>query len=308
MTKKIRNTGIRRLYSLVLCFVAVFCITALWTGAAWAAAGILAIPDAGSESRVIDAAELLPEEDREYFENTIREYRDRMKFDIVVVTTADAKGKTSRDYADDFYDEGGYGYGRLKNGLLFLIDMENRELYISTGGDAIRLFTDDRIDSMLDGVYEEASDDDFSGAVEVFLQYVDYYYEKGIVSGQYNYNIETGQISRYKSIRWYELLIAVVVSAFAAGSTCLGIKRGYEMRRERKRAGNYLMAYRADCKFAFRNHTDDLVNKFVTTAVIPRNQNHSSGGGISSGGSSSGRSSTHTSSSGRSHGGGGRKF
>jgi len=80
----------------------------------------------------------------------------------------------------------------------------------------------------------------------------------------------------------------------------------YGMKKERRQAANYLMAYRADCRFEYQNQTDNLVNKFVTTAIIPRQQNHSGGG--SSGGSHSGRSSTHSSSSGRSHGGGGRKF
>lgn len=282
-----------------LCVVmtAVFCV--LWAG------GTLA--DGGDEQRVYDMAGILTEEEIAGFEQTIRQYRDRMKIDIVVVTTEDSQGKSAMEYADDFYDEGGYGYGRMKNGVLFLIDMDNRELYVSTGGDVIRLLTDSRIESILDDVYEGASRSDFADSVNAFLKDIDHYYRKGIESGQYNYDTETGRISVHRSIRWYELLLALTVSGFAAGGVCMGVVNQYGMKKERKQAANYLMAYRADCKFEYRNQTDNLTNKFVTTAIIPRNQNHSGGGG-SSGRSSSGRSSTHRSSSGRSHGGGGRRF
>lgn len=261
----------------------------------------------GTEQRVFDMAGLLTKEEVAEFERIIQENRDRMKIDIVVVTTEDAGGKSAREYADDFYDEGGYGYGRKKNGVLFLIDMDNRELYVSTGGDVIRLLTDSRIESILDDVYEGASRSDYADSVGAFLKAVDQYYQKGIVSGQYNYDTETGRISIHRSIRWYEMLLALAVSGFVAGSICLGVINRYEMKKERRQAANYLMAYRADCQFRYQEQTDNLVNKFVTTAVIPRSQNHSGGGGGRSGGSS-GRSSTHRSSSGRSHGGGGRKF
>lgn len=282
-----------------LCVImaAAFCM--LWAGGALA--------DVADEQRVYDMAGLLTEEEIAGFEQTIRQYRDRMKIDIVVVTTEDSQGKSAMEYADDFYDEGGYGYGRMKNGVLFLIDMDNRELYVSTGGDVIRLLTDSRIESILDDVYEGAGRSDFADSVNAFLTDIDHYYRKGIESGQYNYDTETGRISVHRSIRWYELLLALTVSGFAAGSVCMGVVNQYGMKKERKQAANYLMAYRADCKFEYRNQTDNLTNKFVTTAIIPRNQNHSGGSG-SSGRSSSGRSSTHRSSSGRSHGGGGRRF
>ncbi len=297
---------VRRVLLAVLCVVltAGFCI--LCTNRAFAA-----LADAGDEQRVYDMAGLLSDEEKAGFEKTIGEYRNRMKIDIVVVTTEDSEGKTAMEYADDFYDEGGFGYGRLKNGVLFLIDMDNRELYVSTTGDVIRLLTDSRIEGILDDVYEGAGRSDFGDSVNVFLHDIDKYYRMGIESGQYNYDTETGRISIHRSIRWYELLLALAVSGFVAGSVCLGVVNQYGMKKERKQAANYLMAYRADCRFEYRNQKDELINKFVTTAVIPRNQNHSGGGsghGGSSGRSSPGRSSTHRSSSGRSHGGGGRKF
>ncbi|MDW7659731.1 MAG: TPM domain-containing protein, partial [Bacillota bacterium] len=74
--------------------------------------------------------------------------------DIVIVTTQDARGKTAREYADDFFDEQGYGIGDDYSGILFLIDYDNREAYVSTSGLAIRYLTDQRIESVLDAVID----------------------------------------------------------------------------------------------------------------------------------------------------------
>lgn len=259
----------------------------------------------GTDRRVFDMAGLFSEDEISGFETVIAEYRKDMKMDLVVVTTEDAGGKSAQGYADDFFDEGGFGYGRGRSGVLFLIDMDHRELTLSTSGDTIRLLTDERIEGILDDVYEGASEGDFADSVEKFLADVAYYHEKGIVSGQYNYDTETGRISVHRSIRWYEALVALVVSGIVAGTVCMGVVNRYAMKREHSQASGYLMAYRAGCKLQNGKEKDNLINKFVTTRVIPRNNSGRNGGG---GRSSSGRSSTHRSSSGRSHGGGGRKF
>ncbi len=258
-------------------------------------------------SYVYDMAELLNPEEEEQFESVIENSRSKLKFDIVVMTIEDAEGKSSQSYADDAYDAGGFGIGRDKDGILFLIDMDNRELTLSTSGRAVRIFTDDRIETILDDVYKGAQEGDFASSVEVFLEDVQYYGEEGIPSGQYNYDTETGRISVHKSIRWYEALLAVAVSAFVAGTACLTVKRQYAMETDPRQLKSLNMAYRADCGFVFDDQNDRLVNKFVTSTVIPRNTG-STGGPSSGGRPSSRRSSTHRSSSGRSHGGGSRRF
>ncbi len=255
--------------------------------------------------RIFDMAGLLDKAYVQEAREVISQYQDTYHLDIVVVTTDDAEGKTATAYADDFYEEGGFGQGKGKNGILFLIDMDNRELVFSTDGAAIRIFTDQRIESMLDGVYEGASREDYRASVESFLRDVDQYCKAGIPGNQYNYNTETGEISVYRSIRWYEALLAIGVSAFVAGTACLTVKRQYDMEEDERQVQNLAMAYRGTARFVYDDESDRLVNKFVTSRVIPRN---TGGGGGSGGHSSSGRSSTHTSSSGRSHGGGSRKF
>ncbi len=262
--------------------------------------------EAGGQ-RVVDRAGLFTDDEIEDMEVTIASMRKTMNMDVVVMTTDNTRGSNSRSYADAFYEAGGYGHGKNHSGVLFMIDMDNRELYISTEGAMIRFLTDDRISKILDHVYEFAGKERYAEAANSFLADTLAYYHSGIPGNQYNYDTETGAVSRYRSIRWYEAALALVVSVGCGLLACLSVKRQYAMKAERRQAGNYNMAYRANSQFVFRDRNDILTKTFTAQRIIPRSTGSSGGGGRSSS-SSSGRSSTHRSSSGRTHGGGGRKF
>lgn len=262
--------------------------------------------ETAKEQRVFDEAKLLTDSDILELENTIAGMRKTMKMDVVVVTTENTGGKNSRNYADDYYEVGGFGTNRNHSGVLFLIDMDNRELYISTEGAMIRFLTDARIENMHDHAYEYAANSDYAGAVKSYLRDTSSYYEKGIPGGQYNYDTETGRVSRYRSIEGHEILLALAVSVGCGLLACLNVGREYAMKAQRKQAAGSNLAYRANAKLALHNQNDAMTNSFVTKKVIPRSTGSSGSSGRSSSGGS--RSSTHRSSSGRSHGGGGRKF
>lgn len=258
--------------------------------------------DADDDRRVFDQAGLLKEDEIEAFEQEISEIRNKAKIDVVVVTADDTGSKTTTEYADDFYNYNGFGFGEDYSGVLFLIDMDNRQITISTAGIMRRYLTDSRIETMLDRAYPGIKSGQYGSSIKSFLKDTRTYYQKGIQAGQYLYDTETGKISVYRSIRWYEALLAVGASIFTAWISCVHIINQYSMKKQRKQASDFNLAYRADCQLAMNHQSDRLLNKHVSQTIIPRS--NSSGGG----GSSSGRSSTHTSSSGRSHGGGSRGF
>ena len=125
------------------------------------------------------------------------------------------------------------------------------------------------------------------------------------------YDPETGKISRYRTVRWYEALFALAAAAACGGFAVLGVVREYNMRDEESRMeANFKLSYRKDSAFRMGSRvTDLLIGSYVTQQVIASQDHRSSGrsgGGRSL--SSGGRSTTHRSSSGRSHGGGSRKF
>lgn len=123
--------------------------------------------------RVFDQAGLFTEEQVSNLEQACTALRNSCKLDLVVVTTDNAEGKTSQDYADDFYDAGGFGVGTDKSGALFLIDMDNRQAYISTCGSAIGLLSDSMIQSILDEAVACLQQQDYGGAAQVFLDRVE---------------------------------------------------------------------------------------------------------------------------------------
>lgn len=259
-------------------------------------------------SHVYDFAELFDEQELEEIEEMISDSRDEVDFDLVVMTTADTGGQTTEMYAADQYEAAGFGEGRDHSGIMFLIDMDNREIYFSTEGGAIRYFTEARIENMLDHVYEGVADGDYMTAVEIFLADAVYYGQEGIVSGQYDLDTETGRVSAHRRISLLEFLLAAGVSLIVAGGAVMTVKRQYDMEEDPRQTANHNMAYRADSELRVSEQKDRLLGTFVTSAIIAgavaRGMRHSGG----SENSSSKRSPTYHSSSGRTHGGGGRKF
>lgn len=260
--------------------------------------------EASEEERVFDLVGLFTQEEKKGLEQEIRGMIREMKMDVSILTTDQAAGKTAKGVAEDFYIEKELGQGKDYSGVLFLIDMDNRELYIAPVGEMNRYLTDERQDRILDQAYEYITSQDYEGCSRSFLSGVKQYYTMGVPEGQYNYDEETGKVSIYKkrSLKWYEVLTALAVALGAAGFGCKAVAGQYSMKRQKKEADNSLMAYRAGCQFRYTAKTDRLLNTSVSHVIIPRNQ-----GGGSSSGSGGAKSTTH-SNSGRTFGGSGRKF
>lgn len=289
---------------LLICTFLVMGSMAVWADQTGAVSG---------QTRVFDQAGLFSETEIIQLEEKIAQCRKSTKMDVVIVSAYADGERSAEEYADDYYDYGGFGVGKKASGVLLLYYMDGPgqpggECYISTTGTMINMLTDERIESILDDVYGDLGNRDFAGATEHFLEDVKVYVKEGVESGQYTYDRDTGEIVRYHSIRLYEVAIAMVIAGILAGSVCLDIKKRYAMKQSSREVSNSLQAYRADCAFHFSVAGDKMVNKYVRSVPIPRNTSSGSGGRGHSGSSSAGRSTIHTSSSGRSHGGGGRRF
>ena len=108
----------------------------------------------GEGTRVFDYADLFSGGEEARLNEKLLEFIEKSEMDAVVVTIDDAEGKSSAAYADDFYDYNGFGRQEDHRGALFLIDMDNREIYLSTTGLMIRYMTDARVERLLDEAYE----------------------------------------------------------------------------------------------------------------------------------------------------------
>ena len=167
--------------------------------------------------------------------------------------------------------------------------------------------TDAKLDRVKNHLSAYLKKRDFAGGAEAFLEDTAMVVKQGVQSGQYTYDRDTGEIHRYRSIRWYEAAFAAGISLFAGAAVCLDVKRRYAMKLSGRQQENGLLAYRAQAGFHFTDTDDRLIHQFTTHVRIAK-QNDIWRGGFPGGGNTSGRSTTHHSSSGRSHGGGGGRF
>lgn len=255
------------------------------------------------DQKVYDEADLFSESEEKSLQMEAYELSERLYLDIVILTIEDNRGKTSRDFADDFYDEKEFGYGESYDGLILLINMDDREVYISTTGEAIEYFTDARINSILDKVYVCLTQGNYIEGSRTFLDEVEKFVEKGIPSNQYTYDENTGISSRENidvSISQKNDLINRTIIYLLISLGIGGISVGIMAMNNKGKTTTNQSTYLDSNSFKLINSQERHVNTKVTFVNIDTKSN--------SGSKSVGRSTVHRSSSGRSHGGGGRKF
>lgn len=245
-------------------------------------------------ARLQDDAALLSSDEYNEVLSRLDELCERQSFDVVIHTTEDMDGYSSVvAYADDYYDYNGYGYGEDRDGIILVVAMNTRDLYISTCGFGITAFTDYGIDTLLDDVKGYFSDGDYYGGFCSFISEADEYITSAkngspydINDGDYYYSSER---SGFFNFTWLmaSLIMGLVCALIIVGT----MKAQLKTVRPALAAGSYV---RKD-SIKVKSEREIYLYRNVSRTEIVRE-------------SSSGGSSTHVSSSGTTHGGGGTKF
>lgn len=238
---------------------------------------------------VVDEADLLSDTEEQWLIEKLQSVGDEHECEVAVLTVNSMGGKNEVEFADDFYDYNGYGYGENDDGLLFLLDMGSRTMYITTHGTAISAVSDYGREQLFDDIEYDIKRGDYYDAFIEYAETVDYYYDCYESGASYD-------VERVDTLVASLVTVAIVVGgalmvAFIGTSS---MKAQLKTAVSKPAATDYVRAgslnvIRADDVFLYRN---------VTKVRI---ESSSSGG-------RSGGSSSHRSSSGRSHGGGGRRF
>ena len=248
-------------------------------------------------AQVTDQAEILSSYEERQLANMVEEVELTTNWDVMVVTVADAGGESAKQVAEDWVN----AHTVSDNGVICMVDMDNRELYLSAFGEAIYYLTDERREEILDSAYYEATDGDYDKAVEQMLTGVSDALQRGIPDNQYTYDEETRETVYYDSkgrrITLWEFLLAVAAGLAAGGITIAVIVGKYRLK-----FGGYQYSCRECGHVELDTSRDTFVNQIVTHRRIPKSPPPGSGSG-----SRSGRSSVH-SSGGRKFSGSGRKF
>ena len=255
---------------------------------------ILNTPKVDEDEKIYDFADLFVEGEEEELFNFITDYIDEHNMDMVVVTIDDNNKSDAKEYAEDFYDYNYFGKGKNYDGILFLIDMDTREIYVMTTGNALLYYDDARIDGLLDAAYVYMTSEEYYQAAKAFIVRAERYATEGYSSSADDYYIdENGDLIEKKSINW--LLTLGIPTALSSIMAYIFISKhkGIKLATE---ADEYL-----DIPgIQYGQFVDNFLTTYTSRTYIGSS---SSGSGRSGGGISSSRGS-----SGRSHGGGGRRF
>lgn len=140
-----------------------------------------------TENRVFDYADLLTPEQEAILQQDIKSFQKDTAIDYVFLTSKEAIDSQS-DYADSFYDQNQFGYGKYDSGVLYLIDMYNRIPYLSTSGAAIDIMTDLRLQYAHDICYNDLREGNYFDAARKMLVVLQAYIYDGVPLGQFRYD------------------------------------------------------------------------------------------------------------------------
>ena len=221
-------------------------------------------------SLVEDYADVLTDSEEAELIAKLEALGSEYDIEIGAITVDSYEGKDPQDFADDFYDYNGYGYGSNDDGLIVVFNTGegdgNRNLAISTHGKGIELLTDLEIDRIIEMMINPIKNGDFAGAFDNFVVECESAFDESI------------------SIIWIPISI---LAGFGLAYLIVKIQAS-KLKTVRAQAdasdyvNNVILTYQDD-RFMYRNVTR-----------TPKAKSSSS--------------STHTSSSGRTHGGGNKSF
>lgn len=250
------------------------------------------IPSERLKQRLVDGYDLLNDAEEAELLEKLNEISERQQLDVVVVTTYSLGGMTSTEFADDFYDYNGYGYGSTRDGILLLVSMEERDWAMSTCGYAITVFTDMGLKFMEDEFVHYLSDGEYFKAFTTYAELCDRFITEARNNKPYDVNNKPSGGFR---VDIEAIMISLGVGALAAFIIMLIPMQKMKSVRMQPAANRYV-----------KNESMVITdrNEYYLYSNVTKTAKSSS----SSGGRSGGGSRTHSSSSGSRHGGSRGKF
>lgn len=226
--------------------------------------------------RVIDEADIIPDEEEKEILDLVDRISEKRKFDVVILTVDSTDDKDIQDFADDYFDYNGFGYGKNKDGIILVIDNGGGNYWVSASGKGVKIFSNSKIDSFNKSIEDNLRAEDFSSACRTFAQNTD------------------SQIASFKRRPFVLIPIALLIGFIISSIKVSGLKSKHKTVRFKTEAATYQAAN----SLALIDKNDSFLYSNVSRVPIPTT---TSSRGPSSGG-------PHVSSSGHTHTGGGGSF
>ena len=235
--------------------------------------------------------------------DTAEKLSDKTGYNVGIIITDDIGSKSPMAFSDDAYMD---VFTKNSDGFMILLNNDTYEDHISTAGNAILMYSDARLNNVLDSAGSYLKEEDFYSALKVMLGRLDSYYDEGVPPENEGYTkddienaVKQDFIGRLINIV-HRMGILFVIFIVVSVVTFFIIKSSY-----RFKTAESARTYVNKSETFFREKSDTFIREYTTSHKI---SSSSSGGGRSGGGGGRvGGSSVHRSSGGGSFGGASRK-
>jgi uncharacterized membrane protein YgcG len=243
--------------------------------------------------QIVDYTGTLSDSEIEDFEKRLISLRDEFSYDAVVVLinndTVSEMGISSLEvFADDLYDNSGYGVGEYNDGILVLLrfgEPYSNHFHLCTTGSLVQACTEEDIDDMYYSVRPYLTSENVRGAVDETISAERSFFETVNRRAE-----EEAEAAGFHPVK--KAVISLAVGFLIAFISVMTMKGKLTSVGKKNQAADYVVPG----SFNLRESRDLFLYANVTKTPIPQNNSSRGGGGAGA----------HFSSSGVSHGGGTR--
>ena len=240
------------------------------------------VPKVDNTLKVYDYADLLSdEEEKELYLKAVN-FIEKYNLDMVFVTIDENPyGNSDRDialYAEDFYEYSEFGMNSSHDGIIILIDMDNRAPVVTVTGEGILIYDDERKTSMNDNAFNYLADSKYYDAFLSYIKDAERYADAGVAPSNKDYCIdEQGEYykcrEKEKSVNW---LVTAITSVLGVLFPVVAHTKKYRGIKVATKADTYLKESEITAK----------QDRFLTTFTSRVPVHHDDGTGHGGGGSS----------------------
>jgi len=232
-------------------------------------------PSSFARENIIDNAGLLNQQERTSLLAIISSAASTYSFDLVIVTENNISASSPAEYADNFFENNGYGLGQNRDGALLLLVMDSRDYkFSSSSARGGRILNPTAEDKLVGDVLRALGKGNYYGAFRSFLLDWNEFLALDAKGRSYNF------------FHQWNLVLVILAWALALmiGFTVVQIwKKGMDTVLPPTQAAAYVVPG----SLAFNEKKDSFLYSRVSKTKIQKTS--SSGGGFSSGSSLSGR-------------------
>ena len=231
-----------------------------------------------------DMADLFTEDEEKELIDAAGKFVKNEDHNVLFLTYSDAMGNTTMTFSDDYMD---LLFPNDEDNVAFVVDMDNRKVYINTMGVYLDELSTEEIDECIDAGYAHMPDGEYYDAMLKMSCYTLQYVNGGSIIGTPLFGIKLMD----------SLPMATLISAGMSAIVAIVLVLNHRKANSKEKAQTYMNKNNGGY-YKVADKQENFVNTYTTVDKNYYKPKESSSGG---GGS-------HSSGGGRSHGGGGRSF